>query len=699
MAQPSPPNDTRAEEAGGGREEEDASESAAGSAEIDADADADADDGSGGCSCQGESSQDGSSQDGSSLGSDTVSPFAAVAGEARVMAGRFFSERTRGVPFGETEGADADAAAVGEDGGSDGGEGKDGFNNDGDDGDEDREDDGDGDGSGGRTLEVQPPSGEAADAAADWASRAAAVVNAAVERAAASTDQGVSHIFGSAIGAVVAQYACKYQGKRGALHLATRAACFHATGFLGLELERVIIPLGAVAEVLELSGGGISVRDQKGGAYEFTGLGYRREVCLHVFLNLRERLSAGMASDGEETSGGGEEEEEEEEGGQRAHPPPPNPIQLISPLSLTPPESSESSEGGGDGDASEYVRVKAGRVDARSKECLVREICSGNITKDGWETAKTLGLCDSPIAPEALRDSWLKFRDAKEPSFDTVIIDRQALPCTITEYFDTFVSDGAHHPIAAYQRKIGDSEVETTPWRLSGDSVLALVREVTYIHPINAPMAPPTAAACKEQTLRRWGDHALCVTTRTIVKDVPVVDCFFVEDQLLLESTPEDGVRITGRFEIRFIKRTMLRSFIHSTTTGEFRKWFEGYQIMVEKVVKDQDHDVGEGEKLKIEVEPEPFVPGLVEERKSAVCTVSTGSKAERYLLVLVVLVAILVVLQTKLMLQIQSTNRMYLELSSRQEQALGAVLEMLEECAVSKTASSMALNVTTSTC
>ena len=51
---------------------------------------------------------------------------------------------------------------------------------------------------------------------------------------------------------------------------------------------------------------------------------------------------------------------------------------------------------------------------------------------------------------------------------------------------------------------------------------MSLRRVVSYVHPVNAPMAPPSAAASKTQRFRRWGEHGMCIETRTEVKDVPI---------------------------------------------------------------------------------------------------------------------------------------------------------------------------------
>jgi len=100
-------------------------------------------------------------------------------------------------------------------------------------------------------------------------------------------------------------------------------------------------------------------------------------------------------------------------------------------------------------------------------------------------------------------------------------------------------------------------------------------RVVKYIHPVNAPMAPPEAKARKEQTYHRYGDLGFVVETKTFVDDVPMTDCFYAKDRLIV--TPKEGTKhvlLTMEIELEFVKSTMFRGLITKTTTGEMTKFF-----------------------------------------------------------------------------------------------------------------------------
>ena len=133
----------------------------------------------------------------------------------------------------------------------------------------------------------------------------------------------------------------------------------------------------------------------------------------------------------------------------------------------------------------------------------------------------------------------------------------------------------------------GDTEIKSSPWKpINKDGKLLRSRVVRYIHPINAPMAPPQAKARKEQTYHRYGDLGIVVETNTFVDDVPMTDCFFVKDRLLIAPGKEVGqVLLTMEFELDFVKSTMFRGLITKTTTSEMSKFFQHMKDYMSKSV------------------------------------------------------------------------------------------------------------------
>jgi hypothetical protein len=109
-------------------------------------------------------------------------------------------------------------------------------------------------------------------------------------------------------------------------------------------------------------------------------------------------------------------------------------------------------------------------------------------------------------------------------------------------------------------RDIGELDVHTSPWELPSASKASesTSRTIQYTHPVNVPMAPPTAKARKQQVLHKFGDAGLCLETCTVVEAVPMADCFVVEDRVWVHGAKDgsEGCSVSVSFQIRFVKST-----------------------------------------------------------------------------------------------------------------------------------------------
>jgi hypothetical protein len=175
---------------------------------------------------------------------------------------------------------------------------------------------------------------------------------------------------------------------------------------------------------------------------------------------------------------------------------------------------------------------------------------------------------------EMVRDDdadWLELQSS--PAYANVVVQEHILSGTgLDEVFERFLRDGAEYSLARFLESRGDSGLRVTPWQrapaLESDGA-EFSRVVHYTHPVNAPLAPPTAKARKEQRYRRFKDLGLCVWTKTIVDDVPMTDCFYVADRMTLTVLDKVRVQVRMEFEISFIKSTMFKSIISRTTSSE----------------------------------------------------------------------------------------------------------------------------------
>jgi len=160
-----------------------------------------------------------------------------------------------------------------------------------------------------------------------------------------------------------------------------------------------------------------------------------------------------------------------------------------------------------------------------------------------------------------LREAWKELTNGANDKelYATSAIQDKILPCTLDDFLDKFVDTDALFPYSTYMQSSGDDVLQVTEWKRDEHGVYS--RMLEYNHPVNAPLAPPMAKARKEQRYRRFGQMGLSIETDTYVQDVPMADCFFVTDRILVEPTGENGtaVLILAEFDIRFIKSTMFR--------------------------------------------------------------------------------------------------------------------------------------------
>eukprot|EP00804_Cyclotella_cryptica_P023991 CCRYP_010081-RA/>CCRYP_010081-RA protein AED:0.28 eAED:0.28 QI:381/1/1/1/1/1/2/66/585 len=204
---------------------------------------------------------------------------------------------------------------------------------------------------------------------------------------------------------------------------------------------------------------------------------------------------------------------------------------------------------------------------------------------------------DAILNDDEMKEKWDGFCNGKKQNaFDEVAIQSVFLRLTVQEFYDLVLKDDAPNSFGKFMTNIGDMNVETTFWEPgSGQSTS---RSIHYIHPVNVPMAPPTAKAFKTQNLYKFGTFGLCLESSTIVEDVPMTDCFVVDDRLWVRKDSEtNGCVVNVTFQIRFVKTTMFRRIIQNATRLEFLKWWKQFEEMV-SLIKGASTIVSPGEDL-----------------------------------------------------------------------------------------------------
>jgi hypothetical protein len=162
------------------------------------------------------------------------------------------------------------------------------------------------------------------------------------------------------------------------------------------------------------------------------------------------------------------------------------------------------------------------------------------------------------------------------------------LNITLDDFFTLFLSDDAPVSLESHHRAVGDSNVKSTHWETTYiDGFFAKKRNLTYKHSIKIPlaMAPPHGVATKTQTMHRFGSHGIYLDTETWINDVPLADCFYVADRLVVATHPEGGISLTLQFGNCFVKRTMFKKIINAASVKTVFKFHKDYIDSIGRVV------------------------------------------------------------------------------------------------------------------
>ena len=175
----------------------------------------------------------------------------------------------------------------------------------------------------------------------------------------------------------------------------------------------------------------------------------------------------------------------------------------------------------------------------------------------------------TPSTTEQNQTSWSGVVNDTKESYSECTVEKLHLPCSIQMFVEKFIKDNAEYSIPKFMMEYGDEDFECSLWESSEDGA-SKCRKLEYTHPVNAPMAPPKARARKEQTYRIYGSDGFVLETRTYVSDVPMTDCFYVADRVLVGAVDKETISVSIFFDIRFVKSNMFKSIISRTTKNEF---------------------------------------------------------------------------------------------------------------------------------
>jgi hypothetical protein len=164
------------------------------------------------------------------------------------------------------------------------------------------------------------------------------------------------------------------------------------------------------------------------------------------------------------------------------------------------------------------------------------------------------------------------------------IAQEMKLKMTLDEFFHQFLSDDASTSIVSHHEANGDFDVKSSKWE-DDDESSSKKRSITFSHPINTKvsMAPSAGAATKTQVLRRYGNQGICIDSEIWTNNVPLADCFYVLERLIVASNEEGGISLTIKFGNIFVKRTMFKGIINSASVKDNTEFHKGFVALIKK--------------------------------------------------------------------------------------------------------------------
>lgn len=354
--------------------------------------------------------------------------------------------------------------------------------------------------------------------------------------------------FGPVVGHIKYVYSCDYRKQRGEMYVSSKAICIRRTTFFGLEVDRVIIPWERVSSIDESDHGVIAIKTDRDVSHEINGFEVELRAVLDSMSDIWKR--------GKEVDLLHEVSDDAVK-------------QLLRRVSMMSEFNDGDTEASSEATDEDESNLSTGLVSATSDDC-----------EDEIE-----------MSADELARMWSAICDEKDMKYTQNVAMKMRLNIGLNDFHDKFLRDDAVASLVKHHEASGDLDSKTTKWCRTNTNtpMLARKRFLTYSHPINIPLsiAPPAGAATKTQIMRRF-PNGICVDTETWISDIPLADCFYVADRLLVESIPASeggGVWLTVQFGNVFVKRTMFKSIIASTSIRDVTAFHKGYIDLIMETI------------------------------------------------------------------------------------------------------------------
>mmetsp|Transcript_30108 Transcript_30108/g.35007 ORF Transcript_30108/g.35007 Transcript_30108/m.35007 type:complete len:192 (+) Transcript_30108:64-639(+) len=179
-------------------------------------------------------------------------------------------------------------------------------------------------------------------------------------------------------------------------------------------------------------------------------------------------------------------------------------------------------------------------------------------------------------------ERWTRLNDLLDTKkFSHEVVTDVSVDCSLDEFFEKFLADDAPYSQKTHHISSGDKKVEVTNWESKGD--FESTRLITYdvAVPLYIAAVSGSGKAEKKQTLTKIPGHGICILTQTKILGLPMTDCFYVEDCILVKSLPNGGIQLSIKFQTHFVKFTMFKGMIKNGNIKEYTGFHTKYVTYV----------------------------------------------------------------------------------------------------------------------
>jgi hypothetical protein len=136
--------------------------------------------------------------------------------------------------------------------------------------------------------------------------------------------------------------------------------------------------------------------------------------------------------------------------------------------------------------------------------------------------------------------------------------------------------------VCRHHELCGDNSMVLPPWTRDQYDASSSTRTMNFMKVCNLPGLKQTRAA-KTQKWSRCGAAGSVIYTTTKLEDVPFADVFTVDDCFIIKAMGPNQVLVEATMEVKYVKSTMMKSFIDGSTNKEVVAWCKDYLVALRK--------------------------------------------------------------------------------------------------------------------